>query len=149
MCVIIDVHLSHMCLCGSPTNDFRPLMNWVEGRHGSLAIGGHLTEELTGNNNVRRYLLRLEQMGKVMKYRDDSIIREQSRLENAGGYVSDDPHILALAIVSGARVLCSHDQDLHTDFRNAQLINQPRGSIYQNATHNHLLRNPNPCKPTI
>ena len=54
--------------------------------------------------------------------------------------VSDDPHIIALALVSGARLLCSLDQALHTDFTNPKLINSPRGNVYQNATHEHLVR---------
>lgn len=54
--------------------------------------------------------------------------------------VSDDPHIIALALESGARLLCSLDQALHTDFTNPQLINSPRGHVYQNAAHEHLIR---------
>jgi hypothetical protein len=54
--------------------------------------------------------------------------------------VSDDPHIIALALESGARFLCSLDQDLHTDFTNPQLVNAPRGHVYQNVAHEHLIR---------
>ena len=54
--------------------------------------------------------------------------------------VSDDPHVIALAQESGARLLCSLDEALHTDFTNPRLINAPRGHVYQNAAHKHLIR---------
>ena len=66
---------------------------------------------------------------------------------------SDDPHILALAVVSGARLLYSNDRLLQHDFKNPALINQPRGKVYStlyNAAFNQakrrLLRNAPPCR---
>ena len=44
--------------------------------------------------------------------------------------VSDDQHIIALAQISGARLLYSHDGDLQEDFRNKELIDRPRGKVY-------------------
>lgn len=52
---------------------------------------------------------------------------------------SDDPHILALALVSGVRLLCSRDTALHADFKNPRIL-RPAGSVYQNRRHRHLLR---------
>jgi hypothetical protein len=61
-------------------------------------------------------------------------------LSDAGELKSDDPHIIALAKVSGARLLCSKDQNLHTDFGNRVFIDKPRGNIYQNQSHAKLLK---------
>jgi len=43
---------------------------------------------------------------------------------------SDDAHVVALAIVSGARLLYSKDVDLHEDFKNSKIISDPRGKVY-------------------
>ena len=47
-----------------------------------------------------------------------------------GAVKSDDPHIIALAQVSGARLLYSNDKSLQQDFKNKDLINNPRGKVY-------------------
>ena len=43
---------------------------------------------------------------------------------------SNDTHVIALAQISGARLLYSNDKDLHVDFKNKRLIDEPRGKIY-------------------
>ena len=43
---------------------------------------------------------------------------------------SNDAHVLALAIVSGARLLFTNDQDLQSDFGNRRIISGVRGKIY-------------------
>ena len=45
-------------------------------------------------------------------------------------YTSDDPHVLTVAQMSGTRLLYSNDGDLHQDFKNRGLVNNPRGNIY-------------------
>lgn len=66
---------------------------------------------------------------------------------------SDDPHILALAVVSGARLLYSNDRLLQHDFKNLALINQPRGKVYSTLVNDtfdqakrRLLRKARPCR---
>ena len=51
------------------------------------------------------------------------------KARNPKFYQSDDPHILALAQIGGARLLYSDDQPLHGDFKNAALLDPP-GAIY-------------------
>ena len=53
--------------------------------------------------------------------------------------VSNDPHVIALARISGARLLCSRDQKLHSDFGNKHLVDNPRGSVYQDIPHAPLI----------
>lgn len=43
---------------------------------------------------------------------------------------SNDPHVIALADVSGARILYSNDENLRDDFRNSVLVSSPRGKLY-------------------
>ena len=51
---------------------------------------------------------------------------------------SDDPHIIALAIIADVKVLVSNDRRLHEDFKNRNLVG---GKVYQTRSHSRLLRN--------
>ncbi|MYH42126.1 MAG: hypothetical protein F4017_01170 [Acidimicrobiaceae bacterium] len=53
-----------------------------------------------------------------------------------GSCRSDDHHVIALAQISGARLLFSNDKDLHKDFKNRQLIDQPTGTVYSTLARN-------------
>ena len=80
----------------------------------------------------------LDQAGRAKAIPDAAVDARMNQV--APNCVSDDPHIIALALESGARLLCSHDQALHSDFTNPTLINNQRGHVYQDATHAHLIR---------
>ena len=72
--------------------------------------------------------------------------------------VSDDSHIIALAQISGARLLYTNESSekkkrLCEDFKNRNLINQPRGKIYTSrknkrftSTHKRLLGRQDLCQ---
>ena len=62
------------------------------------------------------------------------------QVEASGGYQSDDPHVLALAQASGARLLYSNDGPLQDDFRNRRLIDNPRGSVYSTQVNKQFTR---------
>lgn len=55
--------------------------------------------------------------------------REEA-LSREGRCLSNDIHVIALAQISGARLLYSNDMALHKDFRNKRLIDKPRGKVY-------------------
>ena len=70
-----------------------------------------------------------------------------------GSCISDDPHIIALAQISGARFLYSDEGNLHEDFKNRKLIGNPRGTIYSTkerdsftSKHRKLLRRSGICR---
>ena len=52
---------------------------------------------------------------------------------------SNDLHVIALARISGARLLYSDDKKLRKDFKNKHLVNSPRGKVYSKEDHQHLL----------
>ncbi len=85
-------------------------------------------------------------MGKLRSADSESIQHEEQRLRSTAICGSNDHHILALAIVSGARTLATDDNPLAADFRNKRIIDQPRGSIYRHpAKHRRLLRHTSSC----
>ena len=59
--------------------------------------------------------------------------------ELKGEIVSNDEHIIALAIIAGVKVLVSYregDRDLFTDFKNRELVG---GKVYTRKTHTRML----------
>ena len=59
----------------------------------------------------------------------------------------------ALAKISGARLLYSNDKDLHQDFKDKNLIDNPRGRVYStlesknfSVSHSRLLKKRDLCR---
>lgn len=111
-----------------------------------LVAAGKLREELARNDRIRRQLVTLEQAGRLRSADVESLQNEEQRLRRTATCVSNDIHVLALAIVSGARTLATDDNALAADFRNKQVIDHPRGSIYRDPKkHGRLLRHTPSC----
>lgn len=140
MCIIVDTNLASRIFSRQDDN-FSPILNWVEGRKGMLVHGGRLSRELFRLREVRRILIEYDRQGFIHRSDDNSVDEEEGQV--SGDCNSDDPHIIALARVSGARVLCTNDRDLMDDFCNRNLVPNPRGHIYQRREHAHLLN----CTP--
>lgn len=144
VCLIVDANIASRFL-GQPG----PVMDWLLGSRGNprLVAAGKLREELARLDSVRRVLVRLDQAGRL-RSADLNALNLAGRHLHAGRQCcSNDHHILALATVTGARPLATLDDGLARDFRNARIINRPRGSIYKDPEpHGHLLRHtPSSC----
>lgn len=145
MCIIIDTNLS-AGIFGSPEHvDFLPIIQWLFDKDGCLIYGGGLAKELEKVRHVGRALRVLIQAGKAVRVSDEKVNDEEKIVTQTGICRSNDHHVIALARASGARTLCSQDQDLQKDFRNHRLITNPRGSVYQRAEHSRLLRHTSSC----
>ncbi len=140
MCIIIDTNLAALIFSDSPPDDFAPIIDWLTSpnKDGKLVIGGHLGRELDKVSSAKRFVRSLLQAGRARSIPTDATDTETENIKAL--CVSDDPHVIALAKLSGARLLCSHDKGLHKDFTNIDLISMPDGRIYQKAEHTHLLR---------
>ena len=145
MCVIVDANIAALVFRLNPPPEYAQVMRWLLGREGRLVLGGRNRHELQKVGAAARTIRRLAVAGKAAAQADDMVNEEKRRVKKAGLCRSDDSHVIALARVSGARTLCSEDQALHADFTNRELVNSPRGRIYQNATHKRLLRHTSGC----
>jgi len=147
MCVIIDANLAFRVFTSAPEADFRPVFDWLHApdKDGCLVFGGKLFAELSHRIASVRYLRALFQAGRAYRISDTRVQDEEQQITGRRLCQSNDPHVVALARVSGARTLCSHDQALHQDFRNSRLVSKLRGRVYQNATHTHLLHHDHSC----
>ena len=141
MLLIIDVNCISKVLCDAPSQDFLPILNsLMEGKRRIVIGGKKLENELKKVSSVLVFLKNLDQAGRVLVLLDNRVDLEEKYVENSFNIKSDDPHILALARVSGARLLCSFDKFLHKDFCNKSILDKPRGRVYQSVKHEKLLR---------
>lgn len=141
MCVIVDMNVASTVLLNPTDKTFAPVRDRLFGtkRPIRLVYGGQLVEEYSKNRALRRSLFKLKQAARVFQVNDGVVKIETKNLRNSGVCRSNDAHIIALARVSKARVLISLDDDLIRDFKNARLIDQPRGKIYKQPSHSRLL----------
>lgn len=145
MCVIVDANLASRVLSQPADPEFVPVIRWLLEGEGVVVVGGHLVEELDRMGKSLGLLTTLKRAGRVRQISDSDVRREEAEVDGTGLCRSNDCHVLALARVSGARTLCTLDRALQADFRNRELIANPRGSIYQRQRHAHLLRHTRSC----
>jgi len=146
MALIIDAnkvadYLNHT---HDPAN--RVIYDWIENKGGKLVFGGRQLQEWGRINKAGRYVRTLLEAGRALKYATEEVDNKEGEVESTGLCHSDDPHVIALACVSGARVLYSQDRDLCDDFRNTNLVPRPRGKIYKRAQHRRLLLEAPACR---
>lgn len=147
MCIIIDACVLGEFFGECPSEASRPIRKWIEENEGRMVSGGKLSEELMVSNAATSQIVTWWRSGHALLYKKEAVNAEEKAVQSAGICKSNDAHIIALARVSGARVLFSRDKaGLHEDFRNGQLVNDPRGRIYQTKDHVHLLGHTPACR---
>jgi hypothetical protein len=137
MCLITDV----MFLSSSTDDDKKPVFDWLmsDKISGRLVVGGRLKSELSKFQKGGSLMRLLDRRGRLRKIEDEKVNIETQRLQKNNLCKSTDHHIIALARISGARLLCSKDKNLQIDFKNKHLINNPRGHVYKTAEHADLI----------
>ena len=146
MCLIIDADLAAAIFRPSPDEDFRPLLRWLlsHDKTGILVTGGLNRDQLARVDAAFRAMATLSKAGRLHLVADQAVAAEV-RVVRVMRIRSNDEHVIALARVSRARTLCTGDGDLQKDFKDCRLINDPRGSVYRTAEHEHLLRHTKGC----
>lgn len=97
----------------------------------TVTVGGRLLGELS-KTTLRDLLAEWARAGRLKRCDNDLVERETARFENKG-IRSDDPHVLALAYISGCRLLYTDDQCLIKDFKDVSCIS-PKGKVIKTAT---------------
>jgi hypothetical protein len=153
MCLIIDACVAHK-FHEPPHEDVESVVSWLlNTKHvNRVVLGGKLKNELfQAGKAIRRFLAELLRRGRLLLVPDEKVNTEekavikllkQEKIDDA-----DDPHILALARVSGSRLLISADSSsrLHELFKNRRFL-KPPGKIYQDPSHEPLLWKARKCK---
>jgi hypothetical protein len=138
--VIVDANVCAELVEEGRTPEGKLWLNYIQKRKICLCHGGRLSRELAENARFRRLLVAFARDGRARSFPDDHVDAEVEFLLRADVCESDDPHVLAVARVSTARVLFSRDKKLHSDFTNKKIVPPPPGKIFQNCDHEHLLR---------
>ncbi len=144
MCLIVDANVAHRIFQVEDDPDFGDIHRALFDFTGNITVravyGGHLVHEYQ-KAGVLSLIRALDQAGRAREVSFQLVDTETHSLRKAGLCQSNDVHVIALARVDLERVrlLCSHDKALHVDFTDKRLIDSPRGSVYQNRSHNHLI----------
>ncbi|MBI3992207.1 MAG: hypothetical protein HY342_02955 [Candidatus Lambdaproteobacteria bacterium] len=141
MCIIVDINIATDVLFPAPigADEFEPIREAFGKGTAKLVCGGKLRDEYDKSAKVRRQFLVLERAGRARIISKESL--DDTELRNIDRFAkckSNDKHILALAICSGARLLCTNDGNLINDFRNKDII-EPRGNVYKYKKHKPLI----------
>jgi hypothetical protein len=105
VCLIVDANAAQFLATKSPVRD------WLLGVKGvpRLVADGLLKKELVKLDDVRRFLAVLDRAGRLRSADANSLRRETDRLRAGGRCRPNDHHVLALAVVSGARTLATFE----------------------------------------
>ena len=130
MCAILDNDVAHQVFGSDRPPAGEAFFNWLNSGRGQLAIGGKLLEELNGNQTFQIWRKQAEAAGRARLYTDGKVEDRTEELKNSDSCQSNDVHVVALAQVSGARLLFTNDEDLKKDFVKRELIDNPPGKVY-------------------
>lgn len=134
MCVILDVN--NIGKFNEPADeDMKPVWTWLDRQNGKIAYSNTKKFEEEWERGRGIQLRReLQRRSKLKEIPAQDVQEKAAELE--GEIESDDPHIIALAIIANVKVLISNDRRLHEDFKNRNLVG---GSAYQTKSHSRLL----------
>ena len=130
MCAILDNDVVHEVFGQDRPAAGKAFFDWIDSGGGRLVGGGTLLRELVRNENFCAWWQAATLSGLATRVGDEAVETERIRLTKRKACRSNDSHVIALALVSGARLLYSNDRALGDDFRNRDLIKNPPGKVY-------------------
>ena len=154
MCAIIDANVRDQVFGKSRPEAGQYLFDWlnIDSDGVKLVVGGKLFQELSESGEFNRWLRTALRFGRARRIPDNEVNAATKELQEQLSCASDDEHVLALARVSGARLLYTNDRDLQRDFKNRRILSGVQGRVYTTqrttnvtSTHKNLLRRTNLC----
>ena len=145
MCAIVDANVGHEVFGGGERPEAgKYFAQWLE-RGNKLVVGGELLRELSKRNEFVKWLRAAQRTGRAVRVDDDAVKQEVARIAPERDWESNDLHVIALARLSGTRLIFTNDQALQNDF------GKTKGKNYSTterkdirASHKRLLRS-NTC----
>ncbi len=136
MCIILDTNTFGK-FRNPNDEDMAPVWKWLDNRNGKIVYANTKKFEdeweKGGMSHLRDQMMRAGQLKLVsegVQEKADELVAE---------IVSNDEHIIALALVARVNVLVSYregDRNLFADFKNRQLVG---GRVYTRKSHEHML----------
>ncbi len=129
MCAIVDTSVANEVFSINPPEAGLKFAQWVSTGKGKLVVTGKLLDELN-KTLAGNWIQQAFMAGSIKNVGESDVEARTKKLQTMRVCKSDDPHVIALAQVSGARLLYSNDRKLQDDFKDKNLIDQPRGKVY-------------------
>lgn len=120
MCVILDTNSVSEVLGQEKSASGADFFNWIMKGGMKLVVGKTLLSELDRNSLFRKWYRNAFRTGNAVRIStkdDDKVEKQCKQLLQQGKGKSNDQHIIALAQISGARLLYTHDNKLIPDFK--------------------------------
>ena len=152
MCAIVDVNLSYEIFGDNRPEAGERFLERLNSGTLRLVVSRKLLAELN-YGKAKQWVQQGISAGIVQQESTGTVDEREEQLSRDGNCLSNDIHVIALAQISGARLLYSNDRALHADFGNKLLIDRPRGKVYSTNerkdftnAHERLLNNRNLCR---
>lgn len=156
MCIIIDTSaLSSVFNRTSKVHlEFSPVFDWIIRGKGKVVYGGtKYKRELAQARRYAKLFAELRRAGRTALVDDQKVDQEQRILEETSlPQDFDDPHLVAIVIVSHCKLICSNDSTAYLFFKDKTLYPEgvERPKIYSGYSNKSLLVDENIadiCKP--
>lgn len=156
MCLIVDVN-AFSCVFDKENKDhnkFEPIFEWIIHGKGKIIIGGaKYNKELRALSKYLRFLAAMNRAGKVVRLKDNCVDAEEARVRGLEADPDfDDPHLIAMVLVSGCRIVCTKDRRAIRFLKDRKFYSSVslRPKVYQDKRQNGLIGNHSIvdiCKP--
>ena len=138
MCAIVDANVAYQVFGDDRPAAGERFFDWLSSPRGQLVVGGKLRSELSRDRRFLKWFETAVRYGRARSVIDEAVDDRAGELHRQGICKSDDEHVLALALVSGARLLYTNDPALIDDFGNREIVAQPRGKVYTTARNDRV-----------
>ena len=153
-CAIVDANAASEVFGDAPSEAGARFRRWINSGDGQLVSGGKLQKELCrASGTFRLWVTAAQAAGQLIVVSAKELQSQIDYFEKHPNCRSNDAHVLALAMVRGARLLYTNDEALQQDFRDHTLINNPRGRVFSTRVNRQfdrqkreLLRTAPPCR---
>ena len=114
MCFVLDANVFGALFDSNNLNhsDFRPALDWVVYGKGKMVYGGSKYKtEMRAARKYIRFFAALEKAGKIVHLCDVDVDRVEKEIADAELDKNfNDPHLVAIVIVSGCKIICTNDK---------------------------------------
>ncbi len=125
MCLILDAS-RYGDFLNAENQDMKPVREWMNTKNGKIAYSsvGNIKKELRQSRRMSDKFKEYRRAGKIISYPRQTVMEEKKNLPS---HKSNDPDVLALALVAEVTLLVAGDNKLRADFE--RII--PGGKIYK------------------
>lgn len=127
MCLIVDASVAGELTKTTADKTILEVRKWLLGPKGRMACGGANQKELRKCQEFWERIAKvLNQAGRMVSPPQTQVEDETDRVKRCGLCLSNDHHVIALARITGAHLLCTGENtgNLPGDFKNKKLVHE-------------------------